>query len=49
MDMNEEDKCVENSGGQEWRWCLAGNIAGAHEFGEAHEIRLRDQAFFGGD
>ena len=45
MDMNEENKCGENSGGQEWRWCLVGNIVGAHEFGEEHEIRYGTKHF----
>ncbi|MDE6592497.1 MAG: hypothetical protein K2K57_05465 [Oscillospiraceae bacterium] len=45
MDMSEENKCGENSGGQEWRWCLAGNIVGAHGFGEEHEIRYGTKHF----
>lgn len=45
MDMNEENKCGDNSGEQEWRWCLVGNIVGAHEFGEEHEIRYGTKHF----
>ncbi len=48
MDMNEENRCGEASGGQEWRWCLVGNIAGAHEFGEEHEIRYGTKHFSAG-
>ena len=33
---------------QEWRWCLVGNIAGAHEFGEAHEIKYGTKHFSSG-
>ena len=33
---------------QEWRWCLVGNIVGAHEFGEAHEIKYGTKHFSSG-
>lgn len=41
---SKETPCTE----QEWRWCLVGNIAGAHEYGEAHEIKYGTKHFSAG-
>ncbi|MDE7289900.1 MAG: hypothetical protein K2N71_10430 [Oscillospiraceae bacterium] len=42
--INKDTPCAE----QEWRWCLVGNIVGAHEFGEAHEIKYGTKHFSSG-
>lgn len=47
MNENETSKDTPRSE-QEWRWCLVGNIAGAHEFGEAHEIKYGTKHFSSG-
>lgn len=31
--------------GQEWRWCLTGNIVGEHEHGENHELKYGTKQF----
>ena len=43
-EINKDTPCAE----QEWRWCLVGNIVGAHEFGEAHEIKYGTKHFSSG-
>ena len=35
----------EKSSGQEWQWCLVGNIVEEHEHGESHEIRHGNKQF----
>ena len=30
----------EKPAGQEWQWCLVGNIVGEHKYGETDEIRV---------
>ena len=35
----------EISSGQEWQWCLVGNIVEEHEYGEDHEIRYGNKQF----
>lgn len=42
------DRETEKQNALRWRWCLVGNIAESHEYGEDHEIKIGTKQFMPG-
>ncbi|MCH5349235.1 MAG: hypothetical protein J1E40_07920 [Oscillospiraceae bacterium] len=40
-----DTETADNICGQEWEWCLVGNIVEEHEYGEEHIIRFGNRQF----